>query len=304
MQLNRYLVLCAEESCRGLWFYRRTVAPAVTIITVSLIVLGAFLMVSQNLAGLLIRWRDRGQVQIFLESEVPPIQRQAIEAALVSNPAVEEFRLLDQETAAELFRIDFQELGEVLELLDENPLPASYAVTISVRERSEAALQALSAGWSQLPGVDGVQYDLQIMQRLEFGVRAVRLVGLLLGGTVLIAAIITTANVIRVLVIDRAREIEVTRLVGASEAVVRGRFLFEGALQGIIGGVVALVVLYAAYSLGLAYLDRQTYGFLAALPLSFLPLSLNLGLIAGGALTGLAGAWLAFGPGGGLRAGL
>lgn len=296
--LYRYVVLCFEEAIRGIWFHRRVVAPALVVMVVSLVVLGAFMLVSDNLNEVLSGWRERGQLQVFLGPDTSGPQRQAIETTLGRDAAVEEFRYIDSEAAAALFRTNFPELGDVLSLLDENPLPASYAVTISSQMRSERILEQLTSELTALAGVEGVQYDLQIIGRLELGIRALRLVGALLGGTVLLAALITTANVIRVMIFARRREIETMRLVGASEAVVMGRFLVEGGLQGLLAGVLALAVLLTAYSFGLAYLDPDSLGFLSILPLRFLRPSMILALLAGGTVTGLLGSWFAFGPGG------
>ncbi len=298
MRLGRFLGLCLEEAVRGLWFYRRIVAPSMLVMMVSLTVLGAFLLVSENLNAVLVSWRERGQLQVFLRDDVSSEQRAAIRERLHGSPAIEAVRYLDPDDAAKLFRTDFPELGEVLDLLEENPLPASYAVTIVAEMRSERVLTSLSDELAAMEGVDGVQHDLQIIRRLELGVRSIRLVGLLLGGTVLLAAVITTANVVGVLVVSRAREIDTMRLVGASERVVLGRFLVEGALQGMFAGLFAILVLYVAYSLGLSYLDRGALGFLAGLPLAFLRPAITLALLAGGALTGVIGSWLAVGPGG------
>lgn len=298
MALYRYFLLCVEEAARGIWFHRRVVAPAMLVMVASLVVLGAFMLASDNLNSLLSGWRERGQLQVFLEPDVSVPQRRGIEEALDRAAAVEDYRFISSEDAAELFRADFAGLGDVLALLEENPLPASYAVSISAPMRSERVLQQLTGDLRALPGVEGAQYDLEIIGRLELGVRALRLVGVLLGGTVLLAALITTANVIRVMIFARRREIETMRLVGASESVVIGRFLIEGGLQGLLAGLLALAILLAAYSFGLAYLDPDSLGVLSLLPLRFLPPWMIGTLLAGGMTTGLLGSWFAFGPGG------
>ena len=283
---------------RGLRFYRRTATSAILIVAASLMVLGAFLLVSQNLEGILEGWRARGQVTVFLDAGVDESVRADAVREVESDPAVDTSRYVGPDDAAAIFRRDFGELGDLLDLLEENPLPPSLAVTVRPERRDEDSLRALAAVWATIPGVDAAQYDLQIIRRLESGVRAVRFIGLLLGTTVLIAALITTANVIRVLVVARAAEIEVMRLVGASEAVVRGRFLFEGVLQGVVGAGVALAALGAAYSVGVSYIDPDTLGVLATIPVRFLGPGRVATLILGGAATGFAGAWIAFGPGG------
>jgi cell division transport system permease protein len=295
------VALCFEEAARSIWHYRRAVFPALAVMVVSLTVLGAFLLVTENVSEVLEDWRERGQLQIFLRADVSEQQRAPIEADLRSRDAVERFQYISPERAAALFRQDFSQLGEILDLLESNPLPPSYAVTVRSEMRSERVLRRMSDEIARHPGVDGVQYDLQVLGRLELGVRALRLIGLLLGGTVLLGAVTTTANVIRVLVVSRATEIDTMRLVGASEVVVVGRFLVEGAMQGMLAGLVALGILFTAFNLGVAYLDPEALGFLSTLPLSFMGTASSLALVAGGTLTGLAGSWMAFGPGG-LRA--
>lgn len=298
MRALRIVLLCLEEAARSLWFHRRLVLPALVVMVVSLTVLGAFLLVMENLTGLLESWRERGQLQIFLRDDITDPQRQAVEAELRRSTAVEGYRLVTPAQAAELFRSDFSELGEMLELLEDNPLPASFAVTIVPEMRSERVLAVIAGDLAEMAGVDGVQYDLQIIGRLELGVRGLRLVGLLLGGSVLLAAVVTTANVIRVLVVSRGHEIDTMRLVGASDAVIQGRFLAEGAIQGTAAGGLAILLLYSVYSLGLAYVDRGSLGFLSTMPLDFLHPASVAALVFGGALTGLLGSWFAFGPGG------
>jgi len=153
----------------------------------------------------------------------------------------------------------------------------------------------LAEHWEAMPGVDAAQYDLEVIRRLELGVNGLRFVGAVLGGAVLIAAIITTANVIRVLVVARRREIIVLRLVGATESVVRGRFLAEGAIQGFLGGLFALVVLYAICRIGVSFVTVGGSPLLSLVELQFFNVFLFAQLIGLGVAAGLIGALLAFG---------
>ncbi len=295
MRLDRYLRLCVGEAVRGLVGHRRTAAPAIMIIAVSMVVLGGFMLVSDNLNGMLESWRERGHAQVFLDTDVTALERQAVADAIRNSADVESFRYLSADDAAAQFRQDFQELGDLLAFLESNPLPASFVVTVAAGARHEEALLELTEGWASMPGVDAAQYDLQVIRRLELGVNALRFVGALLGGAVLIAAIITTANVIRVLVVSRRREIVVLRLVGANESVVRGRFLAEGAIQGLLGSVLALIALYGIYKIGVAFITAGGGPLLAMIPLRFFNVTLFAGIIGAGVAAGLIGALLAFG---------
>ncbi|MGD8330183.1 MAG: permease-like cell division protein FtsX [Acidobacteriota bacterium] len=295
MRADRFFRLCVGEAMRGLFGHRRTVAPAILIIAVSLVVLGGFMLVSDNLNGLLARWRERGHVQVFLNPEISAAQRQAVEDAIRSSNAVESMRYMSAEDAAAQFRQDFQELGDLLSFLESNPLPASFVINLDEGSRDEESLVALTRQWGEMPGVDAAQYDLQIIRRLELGVNALRFAGAVLGGAVLIAAIITTANVIRVLVMARRREIIVLRLVGATESVVRGRFLAEGAIQGLLGSILALLALFGVYKIGVAYISAGGGPLLSMIPLHFFNPVLFAGIIGSGVAAGLIGALLAFG---------
>ncbi len=295
MRLDRYFRLCIGEAARGLLGHRSTAAPAIMIIAVSMVVFGGFVLVSDNLNGMLESWRERGHAQVFLDVDVTAAERQAVADAIRDSASVESFRYLSADDAAAQFRQDFQELGDLLAFLESNPLPASFVVTVSASARHEEALVELTEGWESMPGVDAAQYDLQVIRRLELGVNALRFVGAVLGGAVLFAAIITTANVIRVLVVSRRREIVVLRLVGANESVVRGRFLAEGAIQGFLGSVLALIALYGIYKIGVAFITAGGGPLLAMIPLRFFNLTLFAAIIGSGVAAGLVGALLAFG---------
>ena len=295
MRADRYLKLCFGEALRGLAGRRRAASSAVLIIALSLVVLGGFLLVSHNLNGLLHRWRERGHVQVFLEPGFTVSQQQAVADAIRESPEIDSFRFMSADEAATQFRNDFQELGDLLTFLEENPLPASFVITVRERSRNEGALLTLAENWETLPGVDAAQYDLEVIRRLELGVNGLRFVGSVLGGVVLIAAIITTANVIRVLVVARRREIIVLRLVGATESVVRGRFLAEGAIQGFLGSVFALMILYAICRIGVSFVPAGGPPLLSLVELQFFNVVLFAQLIGLGVAAGLIGALLAFG---------
>ncbi len=295
MRADRYLKLCFGEALRGLAGRRRAASSAVLIIALSLVVLGGFLLVSHNLNGLLHRWRERGHVQVFLEPGFTVSQQQAVADAIRESPEIDSFRFMSADEAATQFRNDFQELGDLLTFLEENPLPASFVITVRERSRNEGALLTLAENWETLPGVDAAQYDLEVIRRLELGVNGLRFVGIVLGGVVLIAAIITTANVIRVLVVARRREIIVLRLVGATESGVRGRFLAEGAIQGFLGSVFALMILYAICRIGVSFVTAGGPPLLSLVELQFFNVVLFAQLIGLGVAAGLIGALLAFG---------
>jgi cell division protein FtsX len=101
MRADRFVALCLSEALRGLFGHRRTAAPAIAIIAVSLMVLGGFMLVSENLGTLLERWRERGHVQIFMDLDATQEQVDAIAASLDGNISVEAYTYLSTDDAAE-----------------------------------------------------------------------------------------------------------------------------------------------------------------------------------------------------------
>ena len=129
-----------------------------------------------------------------------------------------------------------------------------------------------------VPGVREIQYDLLWIERLSTGVRLVRGVGAFLGGILVLAAVFTISNVIRLTIYAREDELDIMRLVGATRAYVKGPFVIEGMIQGGLGGLVASLLLWSRF----AWLSRDlaTSDLLAARALVLSP-AIALALVVG-----------------------
>ena len=156
-------------------------------------------------------------------------------------------RLVSREEAMARFRTWFANLSEVVGQLDENPFPPSFEVDVEPRLAQSRAFHQSIAALRAMAGVDQVQYDWEWIARLRRVVNVINIAGLVAGGILAIAAAFTIANVIRLTMMLYREEIEIMRLVGATERIIRGPFLIEGFLQGTFGGVLAIVLLFATY---------------------------------------------------------
>ncbi|HEX7808859.1 MAG TPA: FtsX-like permease family protein, partial [Thermoanaerobaculia bacterium] len=134
--------------------------------------------------------------------------------------------------------------------------------------------------------------DWEWIARLQRLVYVVNVVGLVAGGILAIAAAFTIANVIRLTMMMYREEIEIMRLVGATERIIRGPFLIEGFLQGTIGGVLSIGLLFALYDIAKRSLAPSSSILWSFLCLGFLPWQKIAGLVAGGMLAGYIGSWL------------
>jgi cell division transport system permease protein len=287
LSLARALRYFAREAFLNLLRSWRVSLLAVLTIAVSLVLGGAFLLASRNLAGSVESWRGQMRVVVYLKpgTPAPELPRLAAEARAV--PWVAAVETVSAAAARRRFRDTFPSLADVVDSSEGEPLPPSLELALR-REQAEAGgLEAWLAAWRRRPEVAMVDDDRDWLGQVETAVAVVRAVGLVLGGILLGAAIFTIASIIRLTAYLHHEEIAIMRLVGATEFFIRGPFYVEGLIQGLLGGGLASAGLYAGYQLIHA---RSRSLFAAVLAGQFLSLR-QLGLLlALGALAGLTGA--------------
>ncbi len=286
MPLLRAFAYFLSEALTSLWRSRMVNAVSIGTIAVSLFVLGAFLTVASALSGLVTRWTETVQVIVYLEDATPDRVRESLENRLREDPAVASLQFVSREEALARFRGMFRDLSALPEDLGENPFPASLEVTLRPERQSALEVERLAKSMAGVPGVREIQYDLLWIERLSTGVRLVRLVGAFLGGILVLAAVFTISNVIRLTIYAREDELDIMRLVGATRAYVKGPFVAEGVIQGGLGGLAASFLLWTA----LAWLSRdlQVSDLLPHATIALSPALAGL-LVAGGMVVGLVG---------------
>jgi len=266
---------------------------SIATISVSLFVLGAFLTVAANLNEIVARWTQKVQVTFFLADDIEDRIRKILENRLKDDVAVESIEVVSRAQALERFQRLFRDLRTLPEDLGENPFPASIEVTLRSGHRAPDEVQRLVHAYERAPGVQDVQYDLVWIQRLSTAVSLVRGVGGFLGGILALAGVFTISNVIRLTVYARQDELDIMRLVGATQSYVRGPFVVEGMIQGGLGGVISVGLLWVCFSF-FANGALQASDLLGR-AVVFLPRDLCLAIVLGGMLVGIAGSLLSLG---------
>lgn len=283
MSLARALRYFVREASLNLLRSWRVSLLAVLTITVSLLLGGAFLLASRNLAGSVEGWRGQLRVVIYLKPGTQASDLPRLATAARAAPWVAGVDVVSPAAARRRFRDTFPTLADVIDSGEGEPLPASLEVALR-REQAEAGgLDAWLDAWRRRPEVAMVDDDREWLGQVETAVAVVRAVGLVLGGILLGAAIFTIASIIRLTAYLHHEEIAIMRLVGATEFFIRGPFYVEGLIQGLLGGALASAGLYASYQL----IHARSRSLLAAvlagqfLTLRQLGLLLLLGAIAG-----------------------
>ncbi len=281
-----------REALRRIWVSKRTSFVAVTMIAISLLLVGCFLLIAENLGRAAEEWQGKSRVIIYFDSAANEAQIRAVDSYLASQRELAGRRFVTRDQALARFKSYFANLAEVISQLEENPFPPSFEVDITPTLARSAVFAQQMGIVKAMPGVDQVQYDWEWIERLRRLVHLINVIGLVAGGVLAVAAAFTIANVIRLTMMLYREEIEIMRLVGATERIIRGPFLIEGFIQGTLGGVLSVVLLFALFEMSRRMLDPSTsivWGFLFR---GFLPWQKVAALIGGGMLAGWFGSWL------------
>lgn len=282
-----------QEAAASLWRGRLSGLMSTATIAVALFVLGVFFVVTANLDRLGEEWGRTATLSVYLQEDVAPGPRAAIEQLLAPGPLVSRTEFVSKTEALRRFKAAFADLSTTIESLEGNPLPESYDVTLVASATDQAGVESLIESLRQAEGVADVRYDRQWLERLDSAIGVIRRAGFILGALLTLAAALAIANVVRLGLHARREELLIMQLVGAPPFYVRGPFIVEGMLQGGLGAVVALLVLGIAFA---ATRERYLQPLAATLNLSsvrFLSPGLAAGLIAGGMVVGSLGGWLA-----------
>jgi cell division transport system permease protein len=293
MPLLRALAYFLEEALTSLWRSRLISALSVVTIGVSLFVLGAFLTVASNLNAVVERWTQKVQITVYLRDGIDPRARTLLEDRLATDAAILSWERVSRHDALERFRSLFRDLRSLPDDLGENPFPESIEIALRPDHQSPEQVSRLAASLQRSPGVEEVQYDLLWIQRLATAVRLVRGLSGVLGGILALAGVFTISNVIRLTVYARQDELDIMRLVGATRAYVRGPFVVEGMLQGGLGGLVAVGLLYLGVSV--VAQEALTASDLLGRAAVLLPAEVCVALVLGGMGVGLVGSLVSLG---------
>lgn len=296
-RLTAYLLSHARAFVFSLGkIYRAPLASLMTtaVIGIALALPTGLYLALKNLQAASAGWDRGAQVSLFLEKGVDTAAARGLAQRLRAREEVADVEVIDREQALAEFR-ERSGFGQALDALGENPLPTVIVVHPAMAFAAPAQVERLVADLRRLPEVDLAQLDAQWLQRLyaimELARRGVLVIAAMLG----VAVILVIGNTIRLDIQNRREEIEVTKLIGATDGFIRRPFLYGGVWYGLLGGFLGLLMVEVALGL-VAEPARHLAGLYAS---DFRLLDLEAGVAAGilgvSVLLGLGGSWLAVG---------
>jgi cell division transport system permease protein len=253
------------------------------MVGLALFVLGLFSLAAHNLRLALTSIEERVEVVVYLRDDIRQVDLEAITETLATMRGVEEVRYFSKAEALERAISDLPEIAEVSTDLEVNPFPASLEVRFLPEGRTAETVEAVVTTAEGYDSVEDVRYGREWVERLFFLRKVGGVTSLVLGAAFATVATLIIGTAIRIAVFARREEIFVMRLVGARDGLIWRPFLLEGAMTGLIGGILATLLTWLTH--------QAVFHFL--FPLEWIPMQwvwagLGIGLVFGVLASNLA----------------
>jgi len=257
---------------------------SVSVLTVCLILLGTFVLISMNISNYLDRLGEANVVRVYppytaTQSEVYDLQK-SLEAA----DNVDTVTYVPKDEGAAEFKESYSEYGDILDGFEENPLPDKFVITLKDMTKTSETISALQS----MEGVERVSWSASATRTIVTIKRVLEIAGAAIVAILAVISAFIISNTIRASMQNRRLEIGIMRLVGAKNSFISKPFVIEGLVIGVIGSVIAYAIEYFIYVYGMQKLIGSIE-ILSPMPFSEIALPLAGAFLVVGVLTGVLG---------------
>jgi cell division transport system permease protein len=246
----------------------------------------------QNVGAATTSLNDAYDLSVYLDKRATVPRVQSLAKQLRQRADVAAVRIITADEALAAFRSD-SGFGRALDALDENPLPDTLIVTPTLEASTPEGTEALKNSIAAMADVQTVQLDTEWVKRLRAMLDIVRSVVLITAGLLALGIVLVVSNTIRLDILNRRAEIEVMKLVGASNGFARRPFLYSGIWYGFGGGLLALCIVAVAAALLASPVRRLAVLYGSAFQLEGLSAFMGATVLGGSIMLAWLGSWVA-----------
>jgi cell division transport system permease protein len=183
----------------------------------------------------------------YLKPGIPNADLTNIKRTIQSLNGVHSFRFISKQEALDRLKAQMEHQSSLFENLSENPLPDSFEIRMTAATGSWQKIESLAAQIESLTLIEEVEYGQRWVGRFVRLISLFRLAGYAMGALFFMATVFIVANTIRLVIYSRREEVEIMRLVGATDSFIKMPFYIEGLIQGALGAFIGLVMLYITF---------------------------------------------------------
>ena len=237
---------------------------SVTIITISLsiLIVSTFLLFYINTSDILNYWKQGIRLMAYLKPNVAKSEIADLQEAIKSMAEIREIRYISKADALDRLKLQMKRQASLFDNLAENPLPDAFEIKMVESDHAWAEIENISAQIKSFTQIDDVEYGQKWLGRFMNFFNLFRLASIAMAILFFMATVFIIANTIRLVIYSRSQEVSIMRLVGATDNFIKIPFYIEGLIQGLLGAVIGLTVLFLIY---LAVSSKVEGGFLSGI---------------------------------------
>jgi len=249
-----------KESFSGLKKAKMSGIITLFTITISLLLLGIFILVLTNINDVVQHIRDRIEIELFIQDGLNQTKKDSIYKNVINIPGIKTAKFISKEDAAKIF---FEEFGEdINKVLDFNPLPESYKISLIDDVKNSNDLQKITQELKTISGVDDVIYRKTLLELLDRRSKLFSQISLVVGIIISVISVFLISNTIRLVIHSKQKIIETMKLVGASSVYIKVPFVLEGLFHGFLAGIIASLILFSIIHFILPIIGEDLFSYI------------------------------------------
>lgn len=243
------MIIYSKRAIKDILDHRFLSVTTIITIAVSVLIAGAVALFLMNANDIMNTWKKGIRVMVYLKPDIPEIKIGELERRIQGMDGVRDVQFISKNEALQRLKNQMKRQPSLLENLKENPLPDAFEIRLGESFQNRNRIEALAERLSSLVQVEDVEYGQIWLGRFMSIINLFRLTGYAMGGLFFLAAVFIVANTIRLVLYSRREEVEIMRLVGATDGFIKAPFYIEGLIQGALGGMIGLAVLFVIFLL-------------------------------------------------------
>ena len=222
---------------------------AITIITiaVSILIVSAFSLFFVNANEIINSWKKGIRIMVYLKPGVPEVNIPELKQKIKRINGIQDVRFIPKSKALQLLKKQMKRQSSLFENLKENPLPDAFEIRLIASSQNQDKVEIIATRIESFPQVDEVEYGKRWLGRFTNFFNLFRFTGYAMGGLFFMAAVLIVANTIRLMLYSRREEVEIMRLVGATDRFIKAPFYIQGLIQGTFGGIIGITILFITF---------------------------------------------------------
>lgn len=250
------MILYYERAIKDILENRFLNIVSIITIALSVFIVSVFGLLFLNVSDMMNAWEKGVRIMAYLTPDITKESLLEIEKKINGMYGVAEARFISKTEALALLKDQLKRQSSLLSDLKENPLPDAFEIRMRATSKSSETIEELAIRLESIPVVDEVEYGQQWLGRFSNLFNFFRIAGYAIGCLFFMATVFIIANTIRLVLYLRREEIEIMRLVGATDNFIKIPFYIQGLIQGALGGIIGLVALSIAFVLISSNIDH------------------------------------------------